>query len=456
MADGPGCGWNGDVFHFAITKIHDETNNHLSLEDSIKGECIVRYSIKILTVGALIGGALALTGPADAATGKAFYKDKTVKWIAATGTGGGHDFYARLFSRHMSKALPGSTFVVLNRPGAGHRIGANMIYAAKPNGLTIGNFTTGLIYAQINNLKGIRFDLAKMSWIGKGASDVRVVSVAHNSKYQSWNDVMNTKRKVIWSASGVGSGSWNDSFLIGEAFGFPYRIIVGYSGTESALGMLRGETDLLVGGLSSGMNYVRLGHTKIILRFGKSSQFTQKMKSVPNALDLAKTRQQKKLGEMLTLYGQLSRIIAGPPKLEPDRLKTLRAVFIEASKSPQLIEEGKRSHRVVEAANGEATTKLVLAMLNQPPEIVAMLTALSKLKVPMIKSSGKVTATKRGGRRISIGVKGKDVTAKISGSRTTVFINGKPNKRKNVKVGMICTFTWPKVNTEAKKIDCSG
>ncbi|MEE8222699.1 MAG: hypothetical protein V3S59_00215, partial [Alphaproteobacteria bacterium] len=107
-------------------------------------------------------------------------------------------------------------------------------------------------------------------------------------------------------------------------------------------------------------------------------------------------------------------------------------------------------------ANGEDTTKLVLEMLNQPPEIVAMLGALSKLKVPMIKSSGRVTKTKRGGRRISIGVKGKEFTAKISGSRTTVVIDGKPNKRKNVKVGMICTFTWPKVNSEAKKIDCKS
>ena len=414
------------------------------------------YSIKMLALGAAMGGALALTGSADAATGKAFYKDKTVKWITATGTGGGHDFYARLFSRHMEKALPGSTFVVLNRPGAGHRIGANLLWVSKPNGLTIGNFTTGLIYAQINNLKGIRFDLAKMSWIGKGASDIRVVSVAENSKLKTWADVLKTKRKLKWTVSGVGSGSWNDSFLIGEAFGFPYRIIVGYQGSGSALALMRGETDIFVGGLSSGMNYVRAKQTRIILRFGNSAQFPKLMREVPDAIAIATTQQQRTLGKMLTLYGQLSRIVAGPPKMVPDRLKTLRAVFMEASKSPQLIEEAKRSHRLIEAANGEDTAKLVLDMLNQPPEIIAMLTALSKIKVPMIKSSGKVTKTKRDGRRITIGFKGKDVTAKVSGSRTTVIIDGKKAKRKAVKVGMICTFTWPKINAEAKTIDCKS
>lgn len=85
-----------------------------------------------------------------------------------------------------------------------------------------------------------------------------------------------------------------------------------------------------------------------------------------------------------------------------------------------------------------------------------MLSALSKVKVPMFKSSGKVTKTKRGGRRISFLLKGKEVTAKISGSRTTVVINGKPDKRKNVKAGMTCIVTWPKINAEAKKIDCKG
>ncbi|MEE8214996.1 MAG: tripartite tricarboxylate transporter substrate-binding protein, partial [Alphaproteobacteria bacterium] len=370
--------------------------------------------------------------------------------------GGGHDFYARLFARHMQKALPGSTFVNLNRPGAGHRIGANLLYAAKPNGLTIGNFTTGLIYAQINNLKGIRFDLAKMSWIGKGASDIRVVHVATNGPFKNWNDILNVKRKIKWSASGVGSGSFNDSFLISEAFNIPYRIIVGYQGPELAMGLMRLETDVATGGLSTTMNYVRAGRTKIVLRFGYSKQFGEALKGVPDAIAIAKTTHQRTLGKLLTLYGQLSRIVAGPPLMEPDRLKTLRAVFMEAAKSPALIEEAKVSHRLIEEANGKETTKLVLEMLNQPPEIVAMLAALSKLKVPMIKTSGKVTKTKRGGRRISIGLKGKEVTAKISGSRTTVVIDGKPNKRKNVKVGMICTFTWPKVNSEAKKIDCKS
>ncbi|MFT5539138.1 MAG: IS1 family transposase, partial [Alphaproteobacteria bacterium] len=61
-----------------------------------------------------------------------------------------------------------------------------------------------------------------------------------------------------------------------------------------------------------------------------------------------------------------------------------------------------------------------------------------------------------GGRSIVIDHKGKKMTAKVSGSRTKITLNGKKAKRKAVKVGMSCTFTWPKVNSEAKQIDCKN
>jgi tripartite-type tricarboxylate transporter receptor subunit TctC len=414
----------------------------------------MRHCLSLTAAAAVVAVAAAAPGSAQADTGKDFYNGKTVRWIIATGTGGGHDHYARLFSRHMQKALPGSTFVTLNKPGAGHRIGANLIYVAKPDGLTIGNFTTGLIYVQIQNLQGVKFDLAKMSWIGKGGSDIRVVSVAHNSEYPTWESMLNSKREVKFNASGVGSGAFNDSFLIAEAFKFPYRILLGYQGPETALSMLRRETDALVGGMSSGMNYVRAGQTKMILRFGDTAQFAELMKVIPDAVALAKTPEQKRLAQMLTNYGKLSRIIAGPPDIVPDRLKAMRTAFMEAARSPAMVKEAKAMHREIEAADGEETTRMVLDMLNQPPQIIAMLTALSKAEAPMIKSSGKVTAIKNEGRAITIGFKGEQVTAKVSGSRTKIMVDGKKVKRKAVKLGMVCTFTWPKVNSEAQNIDC--
>lgn len=70
------------------------------------------------------------------------------------------------------------------------------------------------------------------------------------------------------------------------------------------------------------------------------------------------------------------------------------------------------------------------------------------------KHSGKVVKVKRGGRRVWINYKGKKVKAKLSSRKTKVTINGKKSKRKNVKVGMTCTFVYPGPGKTAKKVDC--
>jgi iron(III) transport system substrate-binding protein len=70
------------------------------------------------------------------------------------------------------------------------------------------------------------------------------------------------------------------------------------------------------------------------------------------------------------------------------------------------------------------------------------------------KHKGKVVKVKRGGRRVFISYKGKEVMAKLSSSKTKVTINGKAAKRKNVKVGMTCTFDYPGPGKTAKKVTC--
>ena len=68
--------------------------------------------------------------------------------------------------------------------------------------------------------------------------------------------------------------------------------------------------------------------------------------------------------------------------------------------------------------------------------------------------TGKVTAVKRGGRRLFFTVGGKKSKAKISGRRTRVKIGGKDDVRKNIKPGMTCKITYPGSGEEAKLVDC--
>ncbi len=86
--------------------------------------------------------ALLMLSSSAYAADPAMFRDKTITYIVATTPGGGYDTYGRLISRYLQKHLAGSRVLVKNVPGAGNIIGANAIYAARPDGLTIGMFNT--------------------------------------------------------------------------------------------------------------------------------------------------------------------------------------------------------------------------------------------------------------------------------------------------------------------------
>jgi len=404
------------------------------------------------TIAAVIVAALSIASvsPAKAATGAAYYKGKTVTWIVTTNPGGGHDFWGRLLARYIQAALPGSKFVVKNKPGAGHILGLNLIYASKANGLTMGNFSTGVALAQILRRKGMRADLTKMSWLVKLASEPPTMIAGKDSSLRTFDDVLNSKKVLKFSASGVGSGSYMNTFILATAFGIRHRIIVGYSGSQAPLAMMRGEIDLWIGSEDSAQTYVRAGRVRVIAQLGGN------IKGVSDIRKYAKTAEAKAVTRLMTSMGNLSRIAAGPPNIPADRLKVLRAAVKTAVNSKGFRALAARAKRSLDPAFGDDVRKMVVELISQPPEIIALINKLQNVKVDMVMHTGPVTKTKRGGRRVWIKYKGKEVKTKISGSRTKVTINGKKDKRKNIKVGMSCTFTYPRPGAEAQRVDCKG
>ncbi len=133
---------------------------------------------KLRLVEFICAFALALTASLSSQASTEFFNGRTISYIIATSPGGGFDGYGRLVAQYMEKQLPGATIVVRNMPGAGHLIGANAIYAAKPDGLTIGTFNISVMYSQVTGARAAKFDLGKMSWIGKAAADLTMLIVS--------------------------------------------------------------------------------------------------------------------------------------------------------------------------------------------------------------------------------------------------------------------------------------
>ena len=106
-----------------------------------------------------------------------FYEGKVITIIVGYGPGGGYDRIARILAKNLSKFIPGKpTVLVQNMPGADSMIAANYLYRiAKPDGLTIGAFNRGLVFAQLLKGEGVKFDLTKFAWIGSAAIESTVL-----------------------------------------------------------------------------------------------------------------------------------------------------------------------------------------------------------------------------------------------------------------------------------------
>jgi tripartite-type tricarboxylate transporter receptor subunit TctC len=325
---------------------------------------------RILSLIAAFAVLTMAASPSLGQTGAEFYQGKTITYIVATPPGGGYDFWGRLVAEYMQKHLPGSTVIVKNMPGAGHLVGANATFAAKPDGLTIGTFNTGLIYAQVIKHDGAKFDLSKMSWIGKAATEPRVVAIASHSPIKTLDELRAQKEPVNFATSGGGTSSdFVETHMLANVLKLPIKILTGYSGNERRLAMRRGEIVGAMGSRSSFGSFVQDGHGRFIAQIGGNDS------DVPQLKDLVTDPAGKALIAMLQTQGDISRLTAGPPGIPQDRLDALRAAYRNAMEDKELQAKAQKLERSVEPAYGDELLAMIKTALNQPPEIVALLKA---------------------------------------------------------------------------------
>ena len=404
--------------------------------------------------GVLAGIALvSVGGVAKAAdSGADFFKGKTVTYIVATAPGGGYDVYGRLISRYMEKYLPGSKFIVKNVPGAGHIIGANQVYAARADGLTIGTFNTGLIYAQLQGAEGIRFDLNKYTWIGKASTDPRTVMVSAKSDVNSIDDLRKAGPKIKFAASGVGSAAYNETKMLIESLEWNVDLIPGYNGRDDEMAILRGEVMGSVGSLSTYEPFVREKNGKFLMQIGGKPTA-----GVPLASSLNLSGRAKAVVALINSQGELGRLTAAPPGLPADRTKALVDAYRKAMEDPQLQVEAAKLDRPVEPLYGEEVAAMVKEALTQDAETVALMKALLSADAPSgTKVSGPLLIVGEGGREVTFkGPDGKEVKSAVSGSRSKLTIAGKEVERKDLKVGLVCDIEYkPGGDNEPSKIAC--
>ncbi|MBI2858542.1 MAG: hypothetical protein HYX90_05630, partial [Chloroflexi bacterium] len=88
------------------------------------------------------------------------FAGKAITIVVPFAPGGGGDLAGRLYGKFLSNLLPGKPSVVVrNMPGGAATIGANFVYAAKPDGLTAMVAGGSVPLNQLVGLDAVKYDV---------------------------------------------------------------------------------------------------------------------------------------------------------------------------------------------------------------------------------------------------------------------------------------------------------
>lgn len=301
-----------------------------------------------------------------------FYEGKTITTIVGVSAGGGFDLYARIVSRHMPKYIPGKpTMIVENITGAGGLIAANQLYSVfAPDGLTLGHLNGGLLFNQLLEQPGIKFDARKFFYLGAPTKENAVLFVTKASGITTIDQLMASKTPVKLGATGIGSYSRSVMRIWKEACGMPMQIVGPYKGGADI--RLAAEGGELAGGVLS-WDAMRSTWAK---RFASGGAYVllqgvpkpmRDLPKVPVALYVAKTEEARQLTEIgIYLNNTFSRPFVLGPGVPKDRADLLRSAFEKTLKDKEFIGECEKSKLSVDAVSGEEVEQAVFSAFKIP------------------------------------------------------------------------------------------
>ncbi|TMA86694.1 MAG: hypothetical protein E6J74_31245 [Deltaproteobacteria bacterium] len=313
-----------------------------------------------------------------------FYKGKTIRLIVGLAPGGGFDAYSRVIARHIGKHIPGNpTTVVDNMPGAASLLAANYVYkAAKPDGLTIGNFVGGLSFQQILGLPGVEFDAPKFEFLGVPAQDNFMIGVAKSTgitSIEQWK-----ASGTVIKIGGVAPGGGTDDIpkVLKATLGLPLQLVSGYKGTGPVrLAFNAGEVQ---GACNSWESFKSTWRTEmdrgeVVLLVQANLKPHPEVPNVPWAVDLAKTEDAKKM--ILTsarVNGVLNRFYVLPPGTPKDRVRLLRKAFMDTLKDPEFLADTQKAKLDLDPIDGTEIEKQVRELFKLEPTLVAKMKEILK------------------------------------------------------------------------------
>ncbi len=339
---------------------------------------------RIIVVGTLLSAAaLQFVHPVFALA--PFYQGKTITIVQGTEAGGSSDVMTRAMLPHLKKRIPGEPTIVSEyMPGGGGIKAANHIYKnVRPDGLTIGRIGGGLVANAVLGEKGVLYDLNKLIYLGSPHSTYHWVFITRREAGLKNLEALRSASGVRIGAQAVGHSNYFVGRLFAYLIGFKDpKMVVGFSGTELDLALVRGEIDGRINNADTLM-------TRNADLLGKGALDIHAIMEVPKGLkqagfdrlpeieEFAKSDRERKLLVMMRTFRQIGTPSIFPPGTPREQVKILREAMTKMFSDPNF-------HKDYKKLVGEEPTPLLaeemeraIKELPRDPEIVELFKKLN-------------------------------------------------------------------------------
>src|ERR1700730_2993706 len=297
-----------------------------------------RASIASIIAGFALGIAAAL-GSAQAQT----FPSQPITLVVAWPPGGGSDISMRLLADALSKQIK-VPVVVLNKPGAGGAIGHREIANARPDGYTIGMFSSGGIALPYLNAQANTFDeLQPIAFFGEDPNALEVSIASGIGSLKEYGERARANPGKIKNGNDQpGGSSYIAAALYEKKLGVKLTL-VSYAGfSPTVIGLMAGEVDSATVPVPDTVEQHKAGKLKILGVSATERHFL--------APDIPTFREQG-----FDVVVGAWRCIAGPKGIPEDRLRFLETNVIAALKDPEFQNKAKQAGFVVAPADAKAT-----------------------------------------------------------------------------------------------------
>lgn len=291
-----------------------------------------RLSVRLALAGVVSAMMVTPLADARAQAPAEFFRGKTVTLGVGSGPGGGYDAYSRTLSRYTSRFIPGNPAVVIQYvPGAGGMVIANNTFSVAPkDGSFMAMIPSSVLLDGVLGSAAAKFDVQRFTAIGNMNEEADTCSVWHTTGIATAQDLF--ARETIIGTAGPASNSHTFPLVMNAILGTRFKLIPGYGGGSTLRivamekGELQGACGIFVSTvLSQFGSQVKEGKLKVVLQMGLDRH--PAFADVPNAIEFAKSPEDK---QMLALFfGQLAlgRAIFAPPEVPAERAKALSDAF---------------------------------------------------------------------------------------------------------------------------------